>query len=77
MFFVMKKLIEYTPSGCDLPVAYVSDNLPDYVLRVIDNNYDKISSGLGNHYSVDELTSIQQQELIDEYNEEYALANAY
>ncbi len=73
----MKKLIPYSPAGCDLPVAYVSDNLPDYVLRVIDNNYDKISSGLGDHYSVDELKSIQDQELIDEYNEEYALANAY
>ena len=73
----MKKLIPYSPAGCDQPVALVSDNLPDYILRVIDNNYDKISSGFGNHYSVDELTSIQQQELIDEYNEEYALANAY
>ena len=49
----MKELKEYTPQGCTYPVAYVSNNLPDYILRVIDNNWDKSSSGLGIHCSVD------------------------
>jgi len=49
----MNKLEEYTPQGCTKPVALVSNNLPDYILRVIDNNWDVISSGFGTHYSVD------------------------
>jgi hypothetical protein len=52
----MKKLIEYTPQGCTVPVALVSENLPDYILKVIDNNWDVISSGLGTHCSVDSFS---------------------
>ena len=49
----MKQLKEYTPQGCTEPVALISDNLPEYVLQVIDNNWSKTSSGLGNHFGVD------------------------
>ena len=52
----MHELSEYTPQGCTEPVALVSNNLPDYILRVIDNNWDVISSGLGNHIGVDSFS---------------------
>jgi len=73
----MKQLVPFTPTNCNGPVALVSDNLPDYILQVIDNNWDKISSGLGTHYTVEEITSIHDQEMIEEYNEEYASGNAW
>jgi hypothetical protein len=52
----MKKLIEYTPQGCTHPVALVSNNLPPYILKVIDNNWDVIASGLGTHCDVDSFS---------------------
>lgn len=54
--FSMKKLVEYTPQGCTGPVALVSNNLPDYILKVIDNNWNVISSGLGTHCDVDSFS---------------------
>tara|TARA_Y100001951_G_C11137405_1_gene181619 strand:- start:98 stop:319 length:222 start_codon:yes stop_codon:yes gene_type:complete len=73
----MTKLISYTPTGCDMPVAQVSPNTPDWVLNTIDGCWDKVSSGFGDHMTVEELSSIQRQEELDEYNEEYGQANAW
>tara|TARA_Y100000593_G_scaffold88310_1_gene170348 strand:+ start:297 stop:476 length:180 start_codon:yes stop_codon:yes gene_type:complete len=49
----MTQLKEYTPQGLTEPVALISDNLPEYVLKVIDNNWSKTSSGLGDHFGWD------------------------
>ena len=73
----MNNLIPFTPDNCKEPVALVSNNLPEWIKEVINNNWNETSSGFGNHYSINELISIQDQELIDEYNEEYANANAW
>ena len=73
----MSKLIPFTPDNCDAPVAFVSPDLPDYIKNVINANWDKTSSGFGDHITVDELISIQDQEFLDEMNEEYANANAW
>lgn len=74
---IMSKLIPFTPDNCDAPVAFVSPDLPDYIKNVINANWDKTSSGFGDHITVDELISIQDQEFLDEMNEEYANANAW
>tara|TARA_R100000458_G_C8198643_1_gene189875 strand:+ start:477 stop:656 length:180 start_codon:yes stop_codon:yes gene_type:complete len=52
----MKKLVEYTPQGCNHSVALVSNNLPPYILKVIDNNWDVIASGLDIHCDVDSFS---------------------
>ncbi len=69
-YFIMKKLIPFTPQGCDKPVALVSPNLPDFIKDVITENWDKSSSGLGDHYYVDSETITDPDEL-QEYWEEY------
>ena len=73
----MTKLISYTPTGCTSPVAQVSPNLPEWVLTTIDGCWDSVSSGLSDRMTVEELASIQRQEEIEEYNEEYGQANAW
>jgi hypothetical protein len=70
----MKQLVPFTPTNCDAPVAFVSPNLPDYVKRVINDNWDKTSSGLGSHTYVEDLTQeITDPDILQEYWEEYSL----
>lgn len=35
-------------------VALISENLPDYIKDIIINNYNKSSSGLASHYSLND-----------------------
>ena len=51
-------------------MALVSPNCSQLVLDVLENNWDKSSSGLGSHYSVDSETITDPDEL-QEYWEEY------
>ena len=70
----MTNLKSFTPQGCTHPVALVSPNCEQLVLDVITNNWDKTSSGLGSHvYVEDMIQSIDDQEMIQEYWEEYSL----
>ena len=70
----MTDLKSFTPQGCSQPVALVSPNCEQLVLDVITNNWDKTSSGLGSHvYVEDMIQSIDDQEMIQEYWEEYSL----
>jgi hypothetical protein len=67
-------LIPFTPDNCDTPVALVSPNLPDYVKRVINENWSKTSSGLGTHtYVEDIIQDVTDQDTLQEYWEEYSL----
>ena len=68
----MKKLIPFTPQGHTSPVALVSPNCSQLVLDVINNSWDKSSSGLGDHHSVNSET-ITDPELLQEYWEEYSV----
>ena len=68
----MKKLIPFTPQGLESPVALVSPNCSQLVLDVINNSWDKSSSGLGDHYYVDSQ-SITDPDELQEYWEEYSL----
>ena len=69
----MKKLIPFTPQGLERPVALVSPNLPDFIKDVITNNWDKSSSGLGDHYKVVDSETITDPDELQEYWEEYSL----
>ena len=70
----MKQLVPFTPTNCDQPVAFVSPDLPDWIKGVIDNNWDKTSSGLGSHVYVEDLTQeIEDPDILQEYWEEYSL----
>tara|TARA_R100000458_G_C8211033_1_gene198485 strand:+ start:626 stop:814 length:189 start_codon:yes stop_codon:yes gene_type:complete len=46
------KLIPFYVEGKQ--VALISENLPDYIKDIIINNYDKSSSGMGSHYSLND-----------------------
>ena len=70
----MTKLIPFTPSNCNEPVAYVSPDLPEWVQGVIDESWMKVSSGLGNHTYVEDLIqNTTDPDLLQEYWEEYSL----
>ena len=68
----MKKLTSFTPQGCTNPVALVSPNCSQLVLDVINNSWDKSSSGLGDHHYVNSETITDSDEL-QEYWEEYSV----
>ena len=68
----MKKLIPFTPQGLNSPVALVSPNASQLVLDVLENSWDKTSSGLGSHTYVDSQ-SITDADELQEYWEEYSL----
>ena len=75
----MKQLVPFTPTNCDLPVALVSPNLPEWVQGVLNENWDKTSSGFQDVIScddvvnqVDEETSELLAEMLHELREEYA-----
>ena len=72
IYFSMKKLIPFTPQGLTSPVALVSPNCSQLVLDVINNSWDKSSSGLGDHHYVDSQ-SITDADELQEYWEEYSL----
>ena len=72
IYFSMKKLIPFTPQGCTNPVALVSPNCSQLVLDVLNNSWDKSSSGLGDHYYVNSETITDPDEL-QEYWEEYSV----
>ncbi len=70
----MTKLIPFTPSNCNEPVALVSPDLPEWVQGVLDENWDKVSSGLGVHtYVEDMIQNTTDPDLLQEYWEEYSL----
>ena len=68
----MKKLIPFTPQGLNSPVALVSPNASQLVLDVINNSWDKSSSGLGDHHYEDSQ-SITDADELQEYWEEYSV----
>ena len=68
----MNQLELFTPQGLERPVALVSPNCPDFIKDVITNNWDKSSSGLGDHYYVDS-ENITDPELLHEYWDEYSV----
>ena len=68
----MKNLIPFTPQGLNSPVALVSPNCSQLVLDVINNSWDKSSSGLGDHHYVDSQ-SITDADELQEYWEEYSV----
>ena len=72
LYFLMKNLIPFTPQGCDKPVAMVSPNCSQLVLDVLENSWDKSSSGLGSHTYVDSQ-SITDADELQEYWDEYSL----
>jgi len=70
----MTKLIPFTPTNCDQPVALVSPNLPEWVQGVIDEHWMDVSSGLGNHtYVEDMIQNTTDPDLLQEYWEEYSV----
>ena len=69
----MKKLIPFTPQGLTSPVALVSPNCSQLVLDVINNSWDKSSSGLGDHYKVVDSETITDPDELQEYWEEYSV----
>ena len=73
IYFSMKKLIPFTPQGLTSPVALVSPNCSQLVLDVINNNWDKSSSGLGDHYKVVDSETITDPDELQEYWEEYSV----
>ena len=70
----MNQLELFTPQGLERPVALVSPTLPDFIKDVISNNWDKSSSGLGSHvYVEDVIQTITDDEILQEYWEEYSV----
>ena len=67
-----KELIPFTPQGLERPVALVSPNASQLVLDVLNNSWDKSSSGLGSHVYVDS-ESITDPDELQEYWEEYSV----
>ena len=76
-YLIMQTLQPFIPDNCTSPVAYMSSDTPDWIKDVINENWDQVSSGLASHYTFEELIGIQEQELFEEYQEEYATANAW
>ena len=72
-YFIMKKLNPFTPQGLSSPVALVSPNCSQLVLDVINNSWDKSSSGLGDHYKVVDSETITDPDELQEYWEEYSV----
>ena len=48
----MKNLVEYVIPGHDRPVAFISEDLPDYIKQIIRTNWDYTTSGLSDSYSI-------------------------
>ena len=70
----MKKLVPFTPQGLKSPVALVSPNCSQLVLDVINNSRDKSSSGLGDHYYIEDVMEKNTDPDINlEYWEEYSV----
>ena len=67
-----KELIPFTPQGLSRPVALVSPNASQLVLDVLNNSWDKSSSGLGSHIYMDS-ESITNPDELQEYWEEYSV----
>ena len=67
-----KDLIPFTPQGLERPVALVSPNASQLVLDVLNNSWDKSSSGLGSHIYMDS-ESITDPDELQEYWEEYSV----
>tara|TARA_Y100000401_G_C8134533_1_gene131833 strand:- start:156 stop:410 length:255 start_codon:yes stop_codon:yes gene_type:complete len=68
----MSNLIPFTPSNCDMPVAMVSPNLPSWIKDVLNDSWDKTSSGLGTHtYVEDMIQDVTDPEVLQEYWDEY------
>ena len=61
-----KDLIPFTPQGLERPVALVSPNASQLVLDVLNNSWDKSSSGLGSHIYMDS-ESITDPDELQEY----------
>ena len=68
----MKQLELFSVDNASRPVALVSPNCSQLVLDVLNNSWDKSSSGLGDHYYVNSETITDPDEL-QEYWEEYSL----
>ena len=74
ILFTMKQLVPFTPTNCDQSVAYVSPDLPEWVQGVIDKNWMKSSSGLGNHVYVEDMIQDETDpDILQEYWEEYSV----
>ena len=70
----MSNLIPFTPTDCDMPVAMGSPNLPSWVKDVLNDNWHKVSSGLGNHtYVEDMIQDVTDPEVLQEYWDEYSV----
>lgn len=70
----MSNLIPFTPSNCDMPVAMVSPNLPGWVKDVLNDSWNKTSSGLGTHtYVEDMIQDVTDPEVLQEYWDEYSV----
>ena len=69
----MKKLVPFTLQGHTRPVALVSPNCSQLVLDVLNNSWDKSSSGLGDHYKVVDSETITDPDELQEYSEEYSV----
>ena len=55
-----------------MPVAMVSPNLPSWVKGVLNDCWDKTSSGLGTHtYVEDMIQGVTDPEVLQEYWDEY------
>ena len=73
-FQIMSNLIPFTPSNCDMPVAMVSPNLPSWIKDVLNDSWDKTSSGLGTHtYVEDMIQDVTDPEVLQEYWDEYSV----
>lgn len=67
------QLEQFTPKGCNRPVALISHDIPEFIKDVITEKWMESSSGFGSHFTFDEFVDEQVQE----YQEEYAQANAW
>ena len=68
----MSNLIPFTPTNATMPVGWVSPNLPSWVKDVLNDNWHKVSSGLGNHtYVEDMIQDVTDPEILQEYWDEY------
>jgi len=57
-----------------MPVAMVSPNLPSWIKDVLNDCWDKTSSGLGTHtYVEDMIQDVTDPEILQEYWDEYSV----
>ena len=57
-----------------MPVAMVSPNLPSWIKDVLNDSWDKTSSGLGTHtYVEDMIQDVTDPEVLQEYWDEYSV----